>query len=63
MSLQETPEPTKKVRQTPILLKKEKKNQVAAAGKNQPAGTTRYAISVSVFSAKMNGLRIHTGEN
>ena len=52
MSLQETPEPTKKVRQTPILLKKEKKNQVAAAGKNQPAGTTRYAISVSVFSAK-----------
>ena len=61
MSLQETPEPTKKVRQTPILLKK--KNQVAASGKNQPAGTTRYAISVSVFSAKMNGLRIHTGEN
>lgn len=59
MSLEETPEPTKKVRQTSILLKK----KVKAVGKNQPVGTTRYAISVTVFSAKMNGLRIHTGEH
>ena len=67
MSLEETPEPTKKVRQTPILLKKtknkNKKKQVAAAGRNQPVGTTRCAISASVFSAKINGLRTHTGEN
>lgn len=30
---------------------------------NQFVRTTRYAISVTVFSAKMNGLKIHTRKN